>query len=71
MKQAVRWNNWKAVRNSVNQPVELYDLSHDEQEKNNRANAEPNVLRQLTALMQQAHNESVYWPVTTAQATQR
>ncbi len=71
MKQAVRWKNWKAVRNSVNQPVELYDLSRDEQEKDNRAYAEPTVLRQLTALMQQAHTESVYWPVTTAQANQR
>jgi len=71
MKQAVRWNNWKAVRNSVSQPVELYDLSRDVQEKTNRAAAEPKLVQQLTTLMQQAHRESSYWPVPDAQTTQR
>ena len=72
MKQAVRWKNWKAVRNSISQPVELYDLSRDAKETINRAANEPAIARRLTDMMQQAHTESTYWPVTTAKnATQR
>jgi len=61
-KQAVRWNNWKAVRLNVSQdregPIELYDLDNDLGETNNIAAEHPEVVAKIKAFMREAHEPS-------------
>lgn len=61
-KQAVRKGDWKAVRLNVKCPdktvVELYDLASDPYERNNVAAGHPDIVMQLTALMDEAHHDN-------------
>ncbi len=62
--QAVRKGNWKAIRkhvNSDNPTVELYDLSTDKGETNDIAAAHPEVVAELTALMNSSHTNDTQW----------
>ncbi len=65
-RQAVRQGKWKAVRlqtrNKEKTTVELYDLTSDPAEVTNLANENPSVVEQLTALMDEAHQESEVFP---------
>ena len=58
-KQAVLKDTWKAVRLGVhadpNAPLELYDLSVDEQEAHNVADQHPEVVAELDSLIKIAH----------------
>ena len=58
-KQAVLKDNWKAVRLGVHAdpkaPLELYDLSVDEQEAHNVADQHPGVVVELDSLMEASH----------------
>jgi arylsulfatase A len=53
--QAVRWKNWKAVKKGVhknkNAPVELYNLSDDESEKNDVSTQHPDVVEKMKEYM--------------------
>jgi len=66
-RQAVRWKQWKGVRLSVNKvkdaPVELYDLNKDPSEKNNIAPEHPDIVKKMTAILQQAHRADKNWPL--------
>lgn len=61
-KQAVRKGDWKAVKLNVKSPdktvVELYDLASDPYERNNVAAEHPDIVMQLTALMDEAHHDN-------------
>ena len=58
-KQAVLKNNWKGVRLGVhanpNAPLELYDLSVDEQETYNVADGHPEIIAEIDSLMKASH----------------
>ncbi|MGI9458136.1 MAG: sulfatase-like hydrolase/transferase, partial [Aeoliella sp.] len=54
--QAVRMDNWKALR-SANGTVQLYDLSTDPTESNNVAAANPAIVAQVTAFMDANHQQ--------------
>jgi arylsulfatase A-like enzyme len=60
--QAIRFGNWKAVRNGPVAPLELYDLSKDEGEKNDLAASQPELVAKAAALMKQARVEDPNWP---------
>ena len=61
-KQAVRFENWKAVRVGwQTAPVELYDLSTDIGETTNVADQHPEVVDRCLALMDEAHVEHPNW----------
>jgi len=61
--RAVRFGDWKAVRNSTNGPIELYDLAKDESESTNLANQHSDLIDKADALMMAAHTDDPNWPV--------
>jgi len=63
-KQAVRMGGWKAVRNALSKPLELYDLSVDVGEKNNVADEHPDVVKEIEDFLKTARTESRYWPLS-------
>lgn len=66
-KQAVRWRNWKAVRNPsprlFDEPLELYDLDSDIGEENNVADKHSDVVATIEHFMEEARSDSPNWPV--------
>lgn len=61
-RQAVRWKNWKAIRLSKGQALELYDLKADPKETRNIAAQNPSVIAQFEAYLAQAREPSVEYP---------
>lgn len=58
-KQAARMGNWKAVRlnmgNNPDAPIELYNLAKDEREQNNVAADNPEIVKQMSDIMNEEH----------------
>ncbi|WP_159076467.1 arylsulfatase [Flagellimonas amoyensis] len=61
--QAVRWNNWKGVRNGQGTELELYDLNVDPGEKNDLASKEKDVLLKLESFIKEAYVPSSDYPM--------
>lgn len=59
---AIRKGKWKGVKYNVlkkpNQTIELYDLDNDPSEENNLAAQHPEIVKELTKLMQEARTPS-------------
>jgi arylsulfatase A-like enzyme len=62
-KQAVRTQNWKAVKLGVNSPIELYDLSKDIGETTDVAGQHSDIVAKMQTIMTQARVDSPDWPV--------
>ncbi|MFP4288238.1 MAG: arylsulfatase [Bacteroidales bacterium] len=64
-KQAVRKGKWKAVRNNVAEnpfgPIELYDLEKDPSENTDISFVYPEVVNQLTQLIDNTRSEDPNW----------
>jgi arylsulfatase A len=65
-KKAVRRGKWKAVKlncfDDEKSTVELYDLSVDEEEKNNVADKFPELVKELSDIMEKEHIEQPDFP---------
>ncbi|MFO1095703.1 MAG: arylsulfatase [Planctomycetaceae bacterium] len=61
--QAVRFGDWKAVRNGKNSPIELYDLANDPGEQHNLAAAHPDILAQAEKLLRETPIASEDYPI--------
>lgn len=59
--QAVRFGDWKAVKNGPSAKVELYDLKSDPGEKQDLATANPDKVAQAVQLMAAARTEDANW----------
>lgn len=61
--QAIRFGDWKAVRNGPAAPLELYDLKTDAAESHDLATAKPDLIAKAEALMKQARVDDPNWPL--------
>ena len=61
--QAVRFGDWKAVKNAPAAAVELYDLKADFGEKTNLAAEKPELVAKAAALMASARKDDPNWPM--------
>ncbi len=61
--QAIRFGDWKAVRNGPSAGIELYDLKADSGEKNDLAAAKPELVAKAEALMKAARTDDPNWPM--------
>ncbi len=62
-KQAVRTGDWKAIRQRLGAPLELYDLKSDLGETNNVASAHSDVIQRVEEYLKSARTESKEWPL--------
>ena len=62
--QAVRFGNWKAVKNGPQAKVELYDLAVDTGETEDLADSQPALVAKALALMAASHMPNPDWPLT-------
>jgi len=63
--QAVRWNDWKAIREGRGNAIELYNLSLDIGEEHNVAAEHPDVVRVMAAMMESAVDPDERYPIGT------
>ncbi|WP_460167087.1 arylsulfatase [Thermostilla marina] len=61
--QAARFGKWKAVRNGVTKPVEIYDLEADPGETHDLASARPDLVKKALAIFEEAHSPDPNWPL--------
>jgi arylsulfatase A len=62
VKQALRFGNWKAVRNKQGKPIELYDLKTDLGEQHDLSAQHRDLVKKAEELMKSAHVPSKDWP---------
>ena len=61
--QAVRWRNYKAVRQAPSKPLELYDLAGDLAEQHDIAAQQPEVVAAIEEYLTTARTDSPNWPL--------
>jgi arylsulfatase A-like enzyme len=61
--QGVRMGDWKAVREKLGGPLELYNLREDLGEKNDVAARHPDVEARIEAYLKTARTEDPRWPI--------
>lgn len=66
--QAVRFGDWKAVRNGPEKPIELYDLKADPGEAVDLAKDKPELVAKGEALMKTSRTEHPDWPLVQKRA---
>ncbi len=66
--QAIRFGDWKAVRNGPSKLIELYDLKTDAGESKNLAAEKPDLVAKAASLMQQARVDDPNFPMRDGKA---
>jgi arylsulfatase A-like enzyme len=61
--QAVRFGDWKAVKNKPSGAIELYDLKADPGESQNLAADRPDLVAKAAEIMKSARTEDPNWPL--------
>jgi arylsulfatase A-like enzyme len=61
--QAARFGNWKAVRNGITKPIEIYDLVNDVSESNDLAAERPDLVEKAKTIFAEAHRPDPSWPL--------
>jgi arylsulfatase A-like enzyme len=60
--QAARLGDWKAWRPGPQQPIQLFDVAGDPEEKHDVGASHPDLLARFEAYLKTARTESPYWP---------
>ncbi|MCC6794787.1 MAG: arylsulfatase [Candidatus Hydrogenedentes bacterium] len=63
LRQAARKGPWKAVRQGLDKPIELYNLDEDVWESKNVAAKFPQIVNEFRTYFAEQHIESPHWPV--------
>lgn len=66
--QAVRFGDWKGVRNGRQPGIELYNLAKDAGERDDLSEKNPELVKKAAALMAAAHLDDPNWPMKAAGA---
>ncbi|MBU6326067.1 MAG: arylsulfatase [Verrucomicrobia bacterium] len=61
--QALRFGDWKAVRNGTGMPLELYNLKTDSAETKNLAATHPELVAQAESLIKKSRVDDPNWPM--------
>ncbi len=61
--QALRWDDWKAVRNGPSKPVEIYNLKTDVAESKNLAAEKPELVAKAETMMKSARVDDPNFPL--------
>lgn len=61
--QAIRFGDWKAVKNGPNAPIELYNLKNDVKESRNLAVEQPELVTRAERLMKVSRTDDPNWPL--------
>ena len=61
--QALRWGDWKAVRNGPSKPIEIYNLKTDVAESRNLATDKPELVGKAEAMMKSARVDDPNFPL--------
>jgi arylsulfatase A-like enzyme len=61
--QAVAFDQWKAVKNGPDRPIELYNLQQDLGEKQDVAAKNPEVVARARKIMTEARTDIPEWPM--------
>lgn len=61
--QALRWGDWKAVRNGPSKPIEIYNLNTDAAESKNLAAEKPDLVAKAESLMKAARVDDPNFPL--------
>ena len=61
--QAARFGDWKAVRNGIKKPIEIYDLTEDPAELNNLAKSRKDLVKKAESIFAEAHRPDPNWPL--------
>ena len=66
--QALRWGDWKAVRNGPSKPIEIYDLKTDAIESRDLAAEKPELVAKAEAMMKSARVDDPNFPMRDAKS---
>ena len=61
--QAARFGDWKAVRNGIDRPIEIYDLKNDAGESQNLADQRDDLVERAKQIFTAAHRPDPNWPL--------
>jgi arylsulfatase A-like enzyme len=61
--QAARFGDWKAVRNGIATPIEIYDLVKDPGESHDLAKFRPELVTKAKKIFSEAHRPDPNWPI--------
>lgn len=61
--QAARFGNWKAVRNGIQEKIEIYDLAKDAAESTDLAGSKPELVARAEEIFKEAHRPDPNWPL--------
>jgi arylsulfatase A-like enzyme len=63
-RQAVRFGDWKAMRQKPNAQIELYNLRTDVGEQENVAGRHPDLVTRAKQMLQEARTDNETWPLS-------
>lgn len=69
--RAARRGKWKAVSVKAGQPLELYNLDNDPEERHNLADTHTDIVEQMDRDMKAIRQESPYWPLKKSTGQQK